>query len=204
MKIKAWIAFSFPIVLIGCATEPLKIALPPETRIVVQPPTISQSVQLLKHLESARKLDVREFTAQRENARSLFQRDKSDFNRIKYALMLALPAAGTSPSGASSGHDDAELISVLDPLVAGGSQTLDSDSDSRALAMLLHGMAIERRKIREQLRDAQARLSLPKKDDARDAEARALRARIDELETRLDALKTIDRSVNRRAAPPQK
>lgn len=204
MKIITWCAFSFPVLLVGCTTEPKQVALPPEAPIVVQPPAISQTEQLLKQFEGARKLEAREIVTRRENARNQFQRDKSDFNRIKYALMLILPVASASSSGASTAQDDAETISVLDPLVAVGNPAFEIHSEVRALALLIHGLATERRRIREQLRDAQARLGLAKKDDARDAEVRALRARVDELETKLDALKTIDRSVNRRAAPSPK
>ena len=79
-----------------------------------------------------------------------------------------------------------------------------TDAEIRVLATLLHGFATDRRKFREQLRDTQARLSLARKDDIRDAEARALRAKVEELETKLNALKSIDRSVNRRADSPPK
>ena len=74
-----------------------------------------------------------------------------------------------------------------------------ADSEVRVLATLLYGMANDRRKMREQLRDTQARLNLAKKDDVRDAETRALRQRVEMLEGKLNALKSIDRSVNRRA-----
>jgi polyhydroxyalkanoate synthesis regulator phasin len=74
----------------------------------------------------------------------------------------------------------------------------------RALAMLLHNLVSERRKVREQLRDTLARLVLARKEDTRDAEMRALRARVEELENTLSALKSIDRSVNRRAEPERK
>ena len=63
---------------------------------------------------------------------------------------------------------------------------------------------LERRKLREQLRESQAKFNLAKRDEVREGEARALRAKVDELEKKLDALKSIDRSVNRRTEAPTK
>lgn len=205
MKTKTWIALSLPGLVAACALEPRRIEAPPEPRIIVQPAPPSEADRLLHHVARVRKLEAREFIVERESARNLFQRDKSDFNRLKYALMLAHAPVSTSP--AASAQDDAELIGLLDPLISGGSVSgggAAADTEVRALATLLYSVVNERRKMREQLRDTQARLNLLKKDDIRDAEARALRARVEELETKLNALKSIDRSLNRRAESPPK
>lgn len=202
MRTRVWIALSLPCLLAACALEP-KHVVAPETRIIVQPAPPSESDQLLSHMVSMRKLDAREFATERENTRAVFLRDKSDFNRLKYALMLVLTPASTS--AAVSAQDDAEVISLIEPLFSPASvaNTAAADTEVRVLATLLFGAANDRRKMREQLRDSLARLSLAKKDDLRDAEARALRIRIEELETKLNALKSIDRSVNRRAESPK-
>ena len=143
-----------------------------------------------------RKLEARELAVERENARNQFQRNKSEYNRVKYALMMALAPVAS----ASAAQDDIELIGVIEPLIAGaGAVSATPDSEVRALATLLYGVVNDRRKVRDQLRDTQSRLALAKKDDTRDAETRALRARVEELEGKLNALKSIDRSVNRRA-----
>ncbi len=202
MKKSTWIALLLPGLLVACALEPRRIEAP-ETRISAQPGPpgqLSEANQLLRHITRTRTLDTREFAAERETARGEFLRDKSDFNRVKFALMLALTPAATSAVSNLPAQDDAELITVIEPLIAGpGSGNTSTDSASRALAALLHGVVSDRRKVREQLRDTQSRLALAKKDDMRDAEARALRARVEELENQLNALKFIDRSVNRRA-----
>jgi hypothetical protein len=172
------------LLLSACALEPT-LPPPPETRIIVQPAPPSDGERLLQHLARVRKLDNREFAGEREQARAEFARDKSEFSRVKLALVMTLsPAPGA--------QDDAELVGLLEPVLSG------ADSDVRTLASLLHGLVGERRRMREQLRDSQARLALARKDDTRDAEARALKARIEELETKLDALKSIDRSVHDR------
>ena len=185
--------------LAACALEPKRIDVPPETRIIVQTAPPSQADQLLIHVAKVRLLEAREFAAERENVRNQFQRDKSDFNRIKFALMLALVPVATSSASSPTAQDDVELLSLIEPLIAGAGAAGTADSEVRALATLLYGVISDRRKVREQLRDTQARLSLARKDDTRDAEARALRVRVEELETKLNALKSIDRSVNRRA-----
>lgn len=202
MNTRKWFALLLTGVLAACALEPKRVDTPPETRIIVQPAPQSEADQLLSHVAKVRKLEAREFAAERDSARIQFQRDKSDFNRVKYALMLALPPVATSSVPGAASQDDIELISLIDPLVTGAaSGNTSADSEVRALATLLHGVVSDRRKVREQLRDTQARLALARKDDTRDADARALRARVEELETRLNALKSIDRSVNRRADP---
>ncbi len=197
MKIKIWLALFIPSFLVACALEPKRLDVPPETRIIVQPAPPSEADQLLNYAAKMRKLEVREFTTERENARNLYQQEKNDFNRIKYALMLILPAS-TSP--VASAQDDAEVINLMEPLISVASiPNAAADSEVRLLATLLFSAASDRKKMREQLRDVQARLNLAKKDDIRDAETRALRARVDELEAKLNALKSIDRSLNRRA-----
>jgi hypothetical protein len=200
MKTKNWIALLPVALLAACALEPRRIEAPPETRIIVQPALPSDADLLLGHIAGVRKLDAREFAAERDIARNQFQRDRSDFNRIKYALILALIPAASTSAAATVAQDDVELMSLIEPLVStAGPGTAAGDSQIRALAALLQGMVIDRRRVREQLRETQVRLALARKDDTRDAEARALRARVDELEARLNALKSIDRSVNRRA-----
>ena len=195
MKIKTLIALLIPALLAACALEPKRVDTPPETRFVVQPAPPSDADQLLAFATKVRKLDAREFAAERDSARAQFQREKTDFNRIRYALALAQsPAASTTVA-----QDDVELMTVIEPLVSGNV----ADSDVRTLATLLYGVVSDRRKMRDQLRDMQSRLAVAKKDDVRDTETRALRQRVEELEAKLNALKSIDRSVNRRADLPK-
>jgi chromosome segregation ATPase len=197
MKKRTWIALLPTGLLAACALEPRHIEAP-QTQVMVKPARPSEVEQLLGHVAKVRALETREFITERESARSQVLQDKSDFNRIKYALVLALaPTASTSP--ALAGQDDVELLSLIEPLISAGSGSTSTDSEVRALATLLHCVVSERRKVREQLRDTQSRLTIARKDDTREEEARALRARVEELETKLNALKSIDRSVNRRA-----
>jgi hypothetical protein len=171
--------------------------------VVIQPASPSEADQLLSEAARWRSLEARELSIERENARNRFMREKSDFNRVRLALALALSTPGGQ--AANSMNDDVELAALLEPLLTGPNATSTSGGwEIRALATLLYGMTSERRRIRELLRDSQARLALARKDEAREHEARALRTRIEELEAKLDALKSIDRSVNRRAENPPK
>ena len=188
----------------GCVHErrPVETSTAPP-RAFIQPASPSEADQLLSEVARWRSLDARELGIERENLRSRFVREKSDFNRARLALALALAPPGAQ--AASISQDDAELAALLEPLLTGpNAASTPGGWDIRALATLIYGMTNERRKIRELLRESQTRLALARKDDARESEARALRARIDELEARLDALKSIDRSVNRRAENPPK
>lgn len=205
MKTRSWIAILLSGLLVACAIDPKRSDILPAAQIIVPPAPPSAAAQLLNHVVNVRKLEAREFAIARESARSQFQFDKSDLNRIKYALMLVLVPLATTSVQTSAIQDDAELIALIDPLISGtGAANTSTDSEIRALATLLHSMVSDRRKVREQLRDTQTRLAVAKKEDARDAEARVLRARVDELEAKLNALKSIDRSVNRRAESVRK
>jgi hypothetical protein len=181
----------FVLGLAGCALEPPYSQPPPEPRIVFQPAPPSAADQLMAYAAGVRKLEAREFAGERDQARMSFMKDRSELSRLRYAMLLAL-----SPGAMSA--DDGELIALLEPLVTGPLVT-SPETDVRVLAVLLLGAAQERRKLREQLRDAVARLNFVKRDDSKEAEVRALRARVEELEKKLNALKSIDRSVNRRA-----
>ena len=212
MKIK--ILLLAPVVLLAaCALEP-KRAEPPPAHVVVQPAPPSETDQLLTYMMQTRKLDARELAAEREQLRILFQTDKSEFNRVKLALVIAsAPASLTSATAAANlttnANDDAELITLLEPLVNNNSASsadalvVPQNFEIRALSTLIYGIAQDRKKLRDQWREAQARVNALRRDDTKEVEARALRARVEELEAKLAALKSIDRSVNRRSEAPR-
>ena len=175
--------------LSACAMEPKRLDVPTTTRILVQPAPPSDTDQLLAYAGKLRKLDSRDAAIEREQVKATYLRDKTDFSRVKYALTLSL---------AASTNDDHELIALLDPLANIAPAPGAESTELRTLAQVLHTMAVERRKLREQLRESQAKVSLARREETREGETRALRAKVDELEKKLDALKSIDRSVNRR------
>ena len=186
----------------ACTLEPRGATPPPEPRVIVQSAPPSEAEQLLAYAAKLRRLSPREFTVERDQLRANVLKDRSNpaqaqFNRIKYALLLTVAVSlGTSAS------DDAELIGTLEPIV--GTAGFSADNELRVIANLIYSMAQERRKLRDQLRETNARIALAKREDNRDAEIRALRAQVEELEKNLQALKSIERSVNRRAEPAAK
>ena len=190
---------ALPALLAACALEPKRTEVPTTTRILVQPAQPSESDRLLAYAGKLRKLESREAAGEREQSKTGYLRDKTEFSRLKYALALSL---------VSSPAEESELIALLEPLVgtptSGASANGAESSELRTLAQVLHTMAVERRKLREQLRESQAKVSAARREETREGEARALRAKVDELEKKLDALKSIDRSVNRRTEASSK
>ena len=200
MKLKL-IFLLAPICLFGaCTIEPRRVE-PPATRMIEQVASPSDVDQLLAYMMQSRKLDAREHATEREQMRNTFQTEKSEFNRVKLAMLLTSSTA----TSATYANDDAELMALLEPLVRGANaSTTDvavnaQKTEVRALAMLLAGMAQERKKLRDLLRETQTRINTLRRDDTKEMEVRALRSRVAELERNLAALKSIDRSVNRRS-----
>lgn len=199
-----------PILLLGaCALQPQR-GEPPLERIIVKTVPPSEADQLLAYMMQTRKLDAREFATEREQMRNAFQAEKSEFNRVKLAILLTSIPASLSSSGATAyASEDTELTALLEPLVSNTSantttarteaSTVEQKSEVRALAMLIYSMVQDRKKLRDQWREALARQSTTRRDETKDAEIRALRARTEELERNLAALKSIDRSVNSRS-----
>ena len=184
----------------ACAIEPKRVE-PPVARMIERVVAPSEVDQLLAYMMQSRKLDARELATEREQMRNIFQTEKSEFNRVKLAMILTSSTA----TSAASANDDAELTALLEPMVRGANASItDAAMDAqktevRALAMLLAGTAQERKKLRDLLRETQTRLNTLRRDDTKEMEIRALRSRVAELERNLAALKSIDRSVNRRS-----
>ncbi len=175
----------------GACTLPRHAGPPLEPRVLVQPAPPSEAEQLLSYAAKLRRYDSRDAALDRESLKAIAARERTDFARIKYAMALSVSAA-------SGLQEDAEIMAVLEPLVVNAPA---ADVELKSLALLLHGAAAERRRLRDQVRELQVKAGQARRDDTREAENRALRARIDELEAKLSALKSIDRSVNRRTEP---
>jgi predicted nucleic acid-binding Zn-ribbon protein len=198
MNWKLFLLFAALCLVSACALEPGRGA-PPVTRVIAQQATPSEADQLLAYIAQTRQLDARGLARERDQLRSVFEAQKTEFTRVKLALLLASNTAVTSLA-----QDDTELILLLEPMVHRDNapnadfQSQSAQADTRALAALMYGLAQDRKKLRDQLREAQARINALRRNDAKEIEARALRARVEELERNLAALKSIDLSVNRR------
>ncbi len=192
--------------LTGCVLEPTKVdrTPPPESAIIMQPTIPSASDALASFLAQAKKLAPAELVLEKEKARVDFNTEKSELNRIKLALLLALPAHSNTPAAALAA-EDAELTLLIDPIAsgatsndAGGSsvEARATESQIRLLGLLIQGSVQERKRLRDQAREAQSRTQVARTElTANQQEARILRIRLEEIETQLAALKSIERSV---------
>ncbi len=201
--------------LTGCVLEPTKIDRKPplESAVIMQPATPSVSDALPGFLLQAKKLAPTELALEKEKARADFNSEKSELNRIKLALLLALPAPSNTPA-ATLAADDAELAALIEPIVSGASGAFGatantatggaveahlSESELRVLGLLIQGSVQERKRLRDQAREAQSRTQVARTElTASQQEARILRTKLEELETQLAALKSIERSVTSR------
>jgi hypothetical protein len=196
--------------LSGCALESAKIdrTPPPDPTIIMRPTAPSASDALQTLLLQTKKMAPAELAIEKEKARAEFNADKSEINRIKLALLLALPAAGNA-SAAALAADDAELTTLVDPVAASAGTTTvvgtnnteprTSEAELKVLALLIQSNVLERKRLREQARDAQSRTQVAKAELTKsEQEARILRTKVEELEKQLTALKSIERSVNSR------
>ena len=75
----------------------------------------------------------------------------------------------------------------MEPVAGNGG--VSADNELRVIANLIFSMAQERRKLRDQLREANARIASVKREDNRDAEIRALRTKVEELEKDFSSVK---------------
>jgi hypothetical protein len=131
---------------------------------------MDDAVSLLHYANYARNLSAAEREREIERQRMAYNRDKNDFRRLQYALVLASPDASAS--------ERKQAQQLLDPLLDG-----KHDSGLMALAALLnaHLNALGQAQQQGVLQGAQQG-----------------QKRIDELEKKLDAVKDIERSLLRR------
>lgn len=122
--------------------------------------------------------------------REAWGRDKSELTRLKLALLLA----------SSANSDDGELMALLEPLVQ---DPASAKPEIRALATLMHGAAYERKRTKDSLAAINTRLrEAQKNQESGLARLEQQRRQIEDLEKKLNALKTIEKSLIQRADKP--
>ena len=202
MSARAAFAYILPAVAIvafaGCAL-PARFALP-ERASKISVSQLSEADQLLAYALQAGLLLPADFLLEKERARAEFIADKSSYKRVKLAMLIALsPPASTS---AAATADDSEIQGLVEPIAFNTNPAQASDEPAvRGIAALLLSAAQERKRLREQLRDTMLRSQANRRDEiSAQTEARILRTQVEELEKKLSALKSIERSVNSRSA----
>jgi len=99
---------------------------------------------LLAEHARLRKLPAAELGREQDNARAAFLRSRSDGNRMRYALSLAVPGAGAA--------DEARALEVLEPVIRNG------NSAWHGLAVLTASFLQEQRRRDAQAQDLQQKL----------------------------------------------
>lgn len=142
--------------------EPAPVLVePPRPEVKPEPPPPPPELQqtelnrLLAQAESVRKMPAADAAKEFEQARQAFNRSKTDYNRLQYALLSLLPNAG--------GADDARAGALLEPLLKDKS----ASNGLRQFAAFLYFQIAENRKMEERMREEQKRAdSLQEKLDA--------------------------------------
>jgi hypothetical protein len=173
--------------LAGCAVQAPAPVAPPQLPIRVEHREIDELLAYLLHVKGlGNALLTDEIGKLREEA----ARNATDFTRLKLALALT----------AGSQTEETEPMTLLEPLLQ---EAYTGNGELRALAALLYGAAGERRRAREQLQSTQLRVrELQKNHEAALSRAEQQRKQIEELEKRLNAFLTIEKSLLKRGNTP--
>jgi hypothetical protein len=143
------------LVLAGCAAveqvDPVPVVSVPsierlpeakETRAPVV--VLSDGERLLFYFERIRRMPANELAKEHDAMRAAFGRAGNDYNRVGYAMVLALPGTAFV--------DDGRALELLDPL------SKKNESSLRGLALLLTTFIHERRRLGGSLGAAQQKL----------------------------------------------
>jgi hypothetical protein len=94
MKLIAWLTLMFIGFMVGCSTAPLQSPLPQESW---KRPLLTSDVEsLLMYYEWAHRLSIDQVTREYDSVRQTYARSPSDFDRLRFSILLAMP--GTSIS----------------------------------------------------------------------------------------------------------
>lgn len=140
---------------------------------------LSDVEALLQYYEVIRGLSGNELGRERERARQTYARNKTDYNRVQLALHAALPEAGAD--------EQTTGLALIEPLLK---ESQGQNSGLRRFAILLNAMITENRRIADQLQNANQK-------------AKEEQRRGEDLQQKLDALKSIEKSLIQREQPPR-
>jgi hypothetical protein len=179
----------FCLIAAGCAAPPAGEPPPapkpaPVTSAIVPAKAPSVSESIMTYVLKVRNLTNSVLTDEVHKMREALAREKSDANRLKLAVVLVQ----------SGSTDEAEILSLVDPATQE-----HVDPGLRGLAVLLHTALTDRRKTREALLATQGRLrDTQKSQESTLARSDQLKKQVEELEKKLTALKSIEKSLIQR------
>ena len=166
----------------GCVTttEP-STRRDPWYQAVVEPMQ-DDNTRALRFCEDALKLKGPELTRALNSTRQEFEKDKSELNRVRLALLLSLPGTAF--------YDDQAALNLVQPFL---NDKRYENSVLRPLAVMLHSQLSELKRLDEALQQQTAK-------------AREEQRRADALQQKLEAILEMEMKMIEReqAAPPPK
>jgi polyhydroxyalkanoate synthesis regulator phasin len=182
-------AFALALLTSCAAQRPVPAEPPPPVPVSLPAPVPNEIDELMAYLLQAKMLGAAALADESSRLREDWSREQSDFARLKLALVL------------TGNGDDGELMELMEPMVQ---ESSTAKPEMRALAILLYASAQERKRARENLASAQTRLrEAHKNEEASQARADQLRKQVEELEKKLNALITIEKSLIERNDTPR-
>ena len=179
--------------LAGCSlferpAEPTPVATPEPVPLLAPLVGRSTAQELMAYLGKLRAMNETSLAAETSRQRQAAQKQPTDVAKLKVAMaMVVAPQA-----------EEADILAVVDPIARKES----AEAEVRAMASFLHGIAHERRRLKESAAAAGARLRDAQR--ARDSEkqrAEALQERAAQLQQKLDALTDLEKSLSDRQNP---
>jgi hypothetical protein len=110
IRSSAWLAIIASLVAAlaaGCAPQPT-VVVEKTAPGVVRPVPASESDALLGYYQSLRGLSAADLGREHDAARQAYARARSDYNRVRYAMVLTLPGAAF--------QDDGRALEMLEPV----------------------------------------------------------------------------------------
>lgn len=127
-----------PLLLAGCTALP--VTNPEPAPVVMTPPAVEDvrsdpatAEKLLAYYAQARQLPAPELAREQEAARRMLMKSRSDANRLRYALLLAIPGAQAT--------EEPRVQELLEPV------TRSSDGALRGLAVLMMAFLQEQHRL---------------------------------------------------------
>lgn len=164
------------VLLGGCALleeQPAAPVKPPDRDRTVRPaPAAPPGVSdLLEYYDGLRRTDAATRAREHERAKQALGQQRNAYNRVRLALFGVLPGA--------DGEQQARALELLEPVAR---DDTPPDRELQRFAALLHASIQEQRRLAEGAAGASQR-------------AREESRRADELQQKLDALKSIEKSL---------
>jgi hypothetical protein len=123
---------------------PPSVVEPREIEPVRPPAPLAELERLLDYFRALRRLSAAELVREYEHARAAFLRSRSDYDRMRLALLLSLP---NTPF-----NDEGRALELLEPMLRAPGSLL------QGLALLMYVMVYEQRRLEQNMGKLQEKL----------------------------------------------